>query len=447
MGLGLLGRGVGDVKFLAECGAELIVTDHKTRRELAPSLKALGRFQKKITFVFGRHRFEDFENRDMILKAAGVSTDSPFIAHAREKGIPIEMSTSLFARLTPATIIGITGTRGKSTVTNMVHHILTSAHRHRSLRIFLGGNVQGVATLPFLSVARKGDIVVLELDSWQLQGFGEAHISPHVAVFTTFFDDHLNYYKGDRALYLADKANIFLNQTSSDHLIVGRQAWSKVIKTYAKKISSHIVVSDQHDLPEAWKLVVLGEHNRYNAALALSTARALGISDAVSRRALESFNGVSGRLELVRTVCSVKIYNDTTATTPEATIAGLTALGDVRAGDKKTNQTILIMGGSDKGLHMSGFIKAISRCCKVVILLPGSGTEKFLQLESLKKIIRVGATVVVEAKNLSDAVTLAMKNVERNDSILFSPAFASFGTFKNEYDRGDQFNALVSKLR
>src|SRR3989344_4626055 len=89
MGLGLLCRGVGDVKFLAECGAELIVTDHKTRRELAPSLKALGRFQKKITFVFGRHRFEDFENRDMILKAAGVSTDSPFIAHAREKGIPI----------------------------------------------------------------------------------------------------------------------------------------------------------------------------------------------------------------------------------------------------------------------------------------------------------------------------------------------------------------------
>ncbi|MEN9614547.1 MAG: hypothetical protein RLZZ347_854, partial [Candidatus Parcubacteria bacterium] len=118
MGLGVLGRGAGDAKFLAECGAELIVTDLKTKEQLASSLSELDSY-KNITFVLGEHRLQDFDGRDLIIKGAGVPLDSVHIAHARKCGVPIEMSTALFARLSEVTIVGITGTRGKTTTTHL----------------------------------------------------------------------------------------------------------------------------------------------------------------------------------------------------------------------------------------------------------------------------------------------------------------------------------------
>ena len=182
MGLGLLGRGLGDVKFLAECDADLIVTDLKTEAQLASSLRGLGDF-KNITYHLGGHDLADFANRDLILKAAGVPFDSPFIAAARQNGIPIVMSAALFVQLAAplgVKIIGVTGTRGKSTVTHLIHHILQEGLNHsegvvgrtiRPKRIVLGGNVRGVSTLALLKEVKSGDLVVLELDSWHFQGF------------------------------------------------------------------------------------------------------------------------------------------------------------------------------------------------------------------------------------------------------------------------------------
>ncbi len=123
MGLGLLGRGVGDTAFLAECGAELIVTDLKSKEVLAPSLEKLAGFSN-IVYVLGEHREEDFKGRDMILKASGVPLDSPFIEIAGKDGAEIAMSGALFAKLSGIPVIGVTGTRGKSTVTHMIHHVL-----------------------------------------------------------------------------------------------------------------------------------------------------------------------------------------------------------------------------------------------------------------------------------------------------------------------------------
>src|SRR3990167_9139185 len=127
MGLGILGRGVNVAKFLAECGAELTITDLKTEDQLAPSLKELSKFPK-IKYVLGRHDLADFSGKDMVIKAAGVPLDSPYIAEARKNNIPIEMDASLFAKLTEnIVIVGITGTRGKSTVTHFVYSILKKA--------------------------------------------------------------------------------------------------------------------------------------------------------------------------------------------------------------------------------------------------------------------------------------------------------------------------------
>lgn len=447
MGLGLLGRGVGDAKYLAECGAELIVTDLKTSKELESSVAQLKPFPN-VALILGGHRLEDFRDRDFILKAAGVPLDSIYIAEAKKNNIPVRMSADLFAEISKVPVIGVTGTRGKSTVAHMLYAILKEAERP----VLLGGNVRAVSTLALLSDATPEHTAVLELDSWQLQGWGEAKMSPHIAVFTTLYQDHLNYYgraneriakihlgnseramdanfayKDDSDAYLADKANIFLYQKEEDTLILGKQCASILIEKYGNVIKSKTLVVDGLKLPDTWTLRMLGAHNRYNAALALATARACGITDDASRRAFEYFEGVSGRLEFLREVNGVKIYNDTTSTTPEATLAALAALDPARV--------VLIMGGADKSLDMNALLLKLG-AVKRIILLAGTGTSQVLEFLPTASVF----------DNLSKAVHEAFASTERGDTMLFSPAFASFGMFKNEFDRGDQFTAIVKAL-
>ncbi|MFQ5540949.1 MAG: UDP-N-acetylmuramoyl-L-alanine--D-glutamate ligase [Candidatus Paceibacteria bacterium] len=427
-GLGLLGRSAGDAAFLAENGAELIVTDLKHKDELAVSLKRLKRYPN-ITYRLGGHDEADFTGRDFILKGPAVPTDSPYIAAARKAGIPIKMSASWFAELAKIPVVGITGTRGKTTVTYMLRNIMQAA----GMQVIIGGNVRGVSTLSLLESVTKDSIALLELDSWQLQGFGEARMSPNIAVFTTFYPDHLDYYRGDMDAYLADKAQIFLNQEASDTLIVGAQAHDIVAKAYGKAIRSKVVVADPEHFPKNWTLRVPGAHNRANAALALESARTLGIDDDISRRALEAFGGVPGRLELVREVAGVKFYNDTTATTPEATIAALKAL------DTGNKNIVLILGGADKDLVIDTLLKEVDATCKATALLAGTGTGKVTETYKLKP-------GTEPFNNLKDAFEAAVEIAKEGDTVLLSPAFASFGMFKNEFDRGEQFNALVKAL-
>jgi UDP-N-acetylmuramoylalanine--D-glutamate ligase len=426
MGLGLLGRGLGDVKYLAECGANLIVTDLKNEETLASSVEGLKNFAN-IQFVLGEHRLEDFRGRDLVLKAAGVPIDSPYIAEARKEGTPIRMSADLFAEYAQIPIVGVTGTRGKSSVT----HMITAMLQESGKKVVLGGNVRGISTLALLPEVTPEHIAVLELDSWQLQGFGEARVSPNVAVFTTFYPDHLNYYKEDLDVYLNDKANIFLNQKEEDTLVIGKQCAPIIIDKYGEHIESRIKLANELDLPDTWILKVPGVHNRYNAALALAAARALSIPDEASKKALEEFTGVPGRLELLREVDGVVYYNDTTATTPEATLSGLEAVADPDA-----KNVILIMGGADKGLDMSKLLGAIPEYTKRVILLAGTGTDR----------IRAELPDAEVFENLAMAVMDARVHADAGDVVLFSPSFASFGMFKNEYDRGDQFVTIVKNL-
>lgn len=420
MGLGLLGRGVGDARFLAQCGAELIVTDPKSKEQLAPSVAQLADFPN-ITYVLGEHRLEDFRGRDLILKAAGVPLDSPYIAEAQSEGTPIKMSASWFAELSGVPVAGVTGTRGKSTTTHMLHSILEAAGK----QVLLGGNVRGVSTLALLPEATSGHIALFELDSWQLQGFGDARMSPHVSVFTTFYPDHLNYYHGDLDAYLADKANIFLYQKPEDTLVLGGQCAALVQQKYAGKMRGKVVVADEAGLPAGWQLQVPGAHNRYDAALALAAARALGIDDAVSKEALERFEGVEGRLQKIGIVRGVEVFNDATSTTPEAALAALAAFPG--------RNVHLIMGGADKDLDMSALLAALPRQAKSVTLLAGTGTDRIKGMLPDAPVFNA----------LGPAVDAALANAAAGEVLLFSPAFASFGMFQNEYDRGDQFAALI----
>jgi UDP-N-acetylmuramoylalanine--D-glutamate ligase len=409
MGLGLLGRGVGDAEFLARHGAELIVTDLKSEAELATSLERLKQFPN-ITYRLGGHDFADFVGREYILKAAGVPLNSPYITEARKGGIPIKMSASWFAEVSGIPTVGITGTRGKSTTTMMLYDIMRAA----GMEVLLGGNVRGVSTLALLDQVTPQSVALMELDSWQCQGWGEAKMSPNVAVFTTFMRDHMNYYHDDMHAYLWDKAQIFINQKPEDTFVVSDQVLPQ-LDEFKHVVRSHVTVAR----PERIELMVPGEHNQLNAACALGAARALGIDDTVTLAALKAFRGVEGRLQLVQEVGGVKFYNDTNSTTPDATLVALRALG--------TDRTILIMGGADKGLDMTPLMEALPQR---VVYLKGTGTE------------RLG----IEGTDLGTAFAEARKHAQPGDIILFSPAFASFGLFKNEYDRGDQFCALVAQL-
>ena len=347
MGLGLLGRGLGYTKFLVECGADLIVTDLKTKEQLATSLKALSKY-KSIKFVLGEHRLEDFKNRDMIIKAAGVPLDSVYIKEAKKNNIPVEMDASLFAKCAPGvTIVGVTGTRGKSMTTMLIYEILKANEKFlknpstklgtKKPKVFLGGNIRGVATLPLLNKVKAGDILVAELDSWQLQGFGEAQISPQIAVFTTFMRDHMNYYGStsfDKAQdmtlttgkamerYFADKANIFKYQKKGDVLVI-RPEMKKLIGIPPSPCK--LIVANKKSVKD-WKFIVEGEHQRENLACAIEVAKQFNIPMAKIKQSVAKFKGVEGRLQLVKTIHGIKIYNDNNATTPEATVVGLEAL-------------------------------------------------------------------------------------------------------------------------
>jgi UDP-N-acetylmuramoylalanine--D-glutamate ligase len=420
MGLGLLGRGVGDAAFLAELGAHLLVTDRKDKAALASSLGQLSGFSN-IQYVLGEHRVGDFQNTDMVIKAAGVPLESRYIKAARDAGVPVYMSTALFAKFARqigATIVGITGTRGKSTVTHMIHHALARAGR----RAHLGGNVRGLSTLALLPEVRAGDIAVLELDSWQLQGFGNLRMSPEVAVFTNLLMDHLNYYP-DMDAYFADKANIFRSQKAGDTLVVGAQVLDRV--TNARPPASPIVPKP---LPAEWRLQIKGAHNRENAALAAAALRALKLSEQEVRSGLESFQPVEGRLQFVAERRGVKIYNDNNATTPDATVAALQAFTGERI--------VLITGGSDKGIPLDTLASEINQRASAVVLLPGTGTDQLApKLKSAAK-----------AKDMAGAVRTAFASAHSGDVLLLSPGFASFGLFTNEYERNDAFLCALRQL-
>ncbi|MEK7563950.1 MAG: UDP-N-acetylmuramoyl-L-alanine--D-glutamate ligase [Patescibacteria group bacterium] len=433
MGLGLLGRGVGDTMFLAECGADVIVTDLKNKEQLKESLKKLSKY-KNIKYVLGKHDLEDFKNTDMILKAAGVPLDSIYIKEAKKNKIPVEMSAALFARFTSIPIVGVTGTRGKSTVTHLITHILKAGGK----KILLGGNVRDVSNLQLLKQIKGADVAVFELDSWQLQGFGEDKISPHVAVFTTFLSDHMSYYKGDMKKYFVDKANIFKYQKKDNVLVLGKQV-VPILKTYGIKAESKII-TPKENLPKGWKFNLPGSHNEYNAVLATEVAKYFQIPEKVIKESLASFSSLSGRLEFLRDINGIKIYNDNNSTTPDATIAALKALGDV-----KKRKIVLIIGGDTKMLDMSKLLKEIPKFCSKIILFKEKGTDTIREkvFEFKKKGIEV-----YEEDGLLNTVHRAFDIAKKGETILYSPAFSSFGKyFKNEYDRGDQFVKIVKDLK
>jgi len=423
MGLGLHGGGVGVAKFFCKQGAEVLVTDLKTDLQLEESLDKLKGL--KIKYVLGGHREVDFLWPDLIIKNPDVPSTSPYLEIAQRNHISIETDVDLFLKLSKAFSIGVTGTKGKSTTASLIYHIL----RQKNRRTFLAGNI-GVSPLELLTKVKKGDKVILELSSFELEGLSQ---SPNIAVITNIMPDHLNRY-GTMDEYIRAKTFIFKYQTDKDHLVLNED--DLIVRQFAEKAPSKISYFSKNSFLKNIDLGgfrLAGEHNLYNLAAALKVAEILKIPAKIIEKAIKTFKGVASRQELVGEFNNVKYYNDTTATMPEAVIAAINAFFE-------KGNLILICGGVNKGLKYDELAKAIKEKVRETVLLPGTASDRIK--ENL-----VGYNNLHPVMSMEDAVAKARDLAGPGDIVVLSPGGASFNLFQNEFDRGRKFVEAFKNLK
>lgn len=452
MGIGLHGGGVAVVKFLAEHGARVIATDLRTKDQLKISLEKL-KGVKNVQYVLGQHRMEDFSKVDMVIKNPAAQWTDKHIKCALEHNVPVEMDSSLFFKLCKKPIIGVTGTKGKTTTASLIFEILKAAGKNP---VKIG--ISQVSVLDKLSVLKKDSIPVFELSSWRLSALGKNKLSPHIAVFKNIMPDHLNYY-GTMEKYFQDKKYIFENQKPKDWLIINgddemlvaaaKEARSQVLKfSYQKLQKSKAIFIDEGAIYlnngiDVKKLIALkdinipGRHNLSNVMAAIGAVFAWGLTPLEIKKALPQLKGVAHRLEFVKEIKDVKYYNDTAATIPDAAISALNSF------DKPI---VLIAGGADKNLDFVKFAKEIVDKAKRTVLLKGDATDKLLQ--EIKKHTDNNFLENIEVvDSMEAAVNAAQRLTEKGDVVLLSPGAASFGLFLNEFDRGEKFRDAVKKLK
>jgi UDP-N-acetylmuramoylalanine--D-glutamate ligase len=456
MGLGLNQGGLGVTQFLVKAGAQILVTDLKTKEELNPSLEKLKGFN--IKYVLGRHREEDFINTDMVIQNPAIPHDSKYLKIARSQGIPIETDLGFFFQLCPSKkIIAIAGTKGKSTVSFLVYHIFKEAQKE----VVLAGNI-GISVLDILEKITPQTWVILEISTWQMEGMKKHKFRPQTAVLTNILPDHLDRYPNFKEYAKAEKL-IFKQQRSNDNLVVNfdneetiqvkEETKSQVywFSTKEKIESGSYLEKDnlvfqsreqEHKIPFAKisNLTLPGPHNLENILAAGAVGFIHKIPAKIILRAIKNFPGLPYRLEFIREFKGIKFYNDSCSTTPEATLAALESFPQ--------QPIILILGGKDKKLDYKKLGKVIgeNKEIKKIVLLQHPDYDASPKIFSaLKK--HLDPEKIFLASNLKIGVEAALQKVQPNEIILLSPAAASFGMFKNEFDRGDQFNTAVKNLK
>lgn len=429
VGLGIQGGGAGVARFFAELGAEVRVTDKKNEEDLKTSLEELK--DLNIEYTLGGHKPEDFLEADIIFKGPSVPWSLKELVEAERRGIRIEMETSFFLSLVPSkNIIGVTGTRGKSTTSIMIYELLKKLGK----KVYMAGNTPGVSTIALLKTIKPDDFIILELSSWQLSGFHKKRISPHIAVFTNFYPDHLNYYN-DMDSYLFDKKAIYLNQTEDDYLIINEK-FKDIIQD--DDVKSQVVYFSEKDFPNNLNYLK-GTHNQQNAAASFATLQVLGLTTPSLIETLSNFKGLSFRQQVVGQKDGIFFINDTTSTTPVATIMAIQTFGN--------KPLILLLGGQSKNLPHEELVNFLDNV-RGIVLLKGSFTDEILpELQN-----KFNDKITPIANNMEEAVlkaySLAQKVRAREPEvfIVLSPGATSFAGFKNEFERGQVFNEVVKKI-
>ena len=390
------------------------------------------------------HSEEKILSADLVMKSPGIPDKAPIIKKLHEKGVKVISEIEFAAKYTKATIVGITGSNGKTTTASLTYELL----KNGGLNVALGGNI-GKSFAEQVS-EEKYENFVLELSSFQLDGIET--FAPHIAVLTNLSPDHLDRYDYKYENYIASKFRIIMNQTSQDYFIYDADdveiiKWlsqnpiksrplpfsvKKELNQGAFKRDKEIIITidnNQFTMPIA-TIGIQGEHNVKNAMAASMVATLLKIRKQTIRESLEGFQGVEHRLEKVLKINNVMYINDSKATNVNATYYAL---------DSMENPTVWIVGGVDKGNDYTELLPLVNEKVKAIICL-GVDNEKIIN--AFGNVV----DTIIETDSMKMAVQVAYKLAERNNTVLLSPACASFDLFENYEDRGRQFKEAVRNL-
>ena len=378
---------------------------------------------KNTTVISGENYLDACKNYDIILKAPGVIIKDALDDATKAK---ITSQTDLFMRVYHRQVIGVTGTKGKSTTSSLIHHVLKTA----GFDTQLVGNI-GKPCFDVINQISDKTVIVFELSAHQLE-FIQA--SPYIAVLLNLYEEHLDHYVSAEAYYNAKK-NIYRYQSANDLLIYGDIFQHATEAEIAAIPSMKIDITKTEIVPrDQIRTQLIGEHNQLNIQVAAAIAYAFKINGEVFKQAVASFQPLPHRLEYVGTFHDIKFYNDSIATAQEAVINAIKALGDVDT---------IILGGMDRGLDyhpLVNFIRGTN--IRNVILLPATA-ERFRAIFAEDKYLQG----LFPVANMREAVEQAYKLTTPSKSCLLSPAAASYGFYKNFEERGDDYKNLVNMLQ
>lgn len=439
IGIGVSNRPL--IELLLAHGVQVTACDRReTLGSLADALEAKGcRLQLGETYLQGLEQ-------DVIFRTPGMRPDVPELVAAVERGSVLTSEMEVFFQVCPCPIIAVTGSDGKTTTTTIIAELLKAAGHV----VHLGGNI-GHPLLAETGAMQSSDIAVLELSSFQLMTMGQ---SPHIAVLTNLAPNHLDVHR-DMAEYIAAKENIFTHQGTSDIAIFNMDnditmALSNQAPGQVQQFSRHQVVdngaflrdgiiyymkngAERAILPVA-DIQLPGVHNIENYLAAITAVDGL-VPDDVIRTFAQTFGGVEHRIELVRTLHGVRYYNDSIASSPSRTIAGL------RAFPKKV---ILIAGGKDKGISYAPLGPVINDGVRCLILC---GATADVIRRAVEQAENYNGLEIMEVADYPAAVSLAQSRSTAGDVVLLSPASTSFDRFANFAERGETFKSLVRQLQ
>lgn len=450
--LGIGRSNIPAIQFLHKLGANLSVRDkNKNALEKCPELLKLD-----VELLLGENYLVGLDKFDYILRTPGIKPFLPEIEEATKKGAKLTSEIELVIDLAPCKVIGVTGSDGKTTTTTIISKFLEK----EGYKVWLGGNI-GKSVFAEIEKMDRKDVVVLELSSFQLMNLRK---SPNISVITNISPNHLDYHRSFEE-YVFAKANIFFKQGRNDLLVLNSddkytEKYLNVIKenkiqneirmfSLGKKVekgaylkNNEIVYCDKDKETTICKksdVKLVGMHNIANICTAVSACFDL-VSLESMKDVISNFSGVEHRMEFVREISGVSFYNDSIASSPTRTIAGLKSF---------KNKVILIAGGYDKNIPYDEIGKYIIDKVKLLLLV-GATSKKIKDAvlnEASKEKIEVEEILdIQEFENLKDALDYALMHSKVGDNVVMSPASASFDMYKDFEERGNYFKELVNEL-
>lgn len=432
--------GVGTAILGKKKGYDVFVSDFGKIKENYKEVLSIN----GIKWEEGKHTENKILNADVVMKSPGIPDKSPIVKLLVENKIPVISEIEFAAPFTNAKTIGITGSNGKTTTTMLTYHLLKSA----GINVGLGGNIG--KSFAWQVAEDRYDYYVLELSSFQLDG--NINYRPDIAIITNISPDHLDRYEYKYENYIASKFRITMNQTENDFLIYDAddEAISKWLKNnttkaqlipfsltkifekgaFLKDNNMEININEEEFVMETQYIALEGKHNLKNAMAATSVAKLLQIRKQTIRESLSNFQGVEHRLEKVLKIQNVQYINDSKATNVNAAFFAL---------DSMNSPTVWIVGGVDKGNDYSELMSLVHEKVKAIICL---GVDNKKIIDAFGNIV----DIMIEVTSMQDAVTMAQRLSEKGDTVLLSPACASFDLFENYEDRGRQFKNAVQNL-